>query len=142
MEWVIFVAALMIGVNIIALIHFNINVSELEHKITRLHDLSYDTYRNTIAIRESVVQNADVLGVSGTADELTPDVETEELTQNELARLARKEAFDRRIAEMREELGYEQYGTHGEELMPEVKNLPHNIIPTSLYDLPSVEIAD
>lgn len=82
-------------------------------------------------------QNADV---PATADEFSFDAD--ELSQNELARLARKREFDKRIAEMREELGFETYGTHADETHPDVKNLPHNIIPTSLYDLPSVEIAD
>ena len=68
------------------------------------------------------------------------------LSSYELERLEREQSFDRRIAELKEELANQQSvirsGISAEELHPLVKNLPHNIIAEKHSDIPDVEYAD
>ena len=68
------------------------------------------------------------------------------LSSYELERLEREQSFDRRIAELKEELAKQQSvirsGISAEELHPLVKNLPHNIIAEKHSDIPDVEYAD
>lgn len=68
------------------------------------------------------------------------------LSSYELERLEREQNFDRRIAELKEELAKQQSvirsGISAEELHPLVKNLPHNIIAEKHSDIPDVEYAD
>lgn len=68
------------------------------------------------------------------------------LSSYELERLEREQNFDRRIAELKEELAKQQSiirsGISAEELHPLVKNLPHNIIAESHSDIPDVEYAE
>ncbi len=68
------------------------------------------------------------------------------LSSYELERLEREHNFDRRIAELKEELAKQQSvirsGISAEELHPLVKNLPHNIIAEKHSDIPDVEYAD
>ena len=68
------------------------------------------------------------------------------LSSYELERLEREQNFDRRIAELKEELAKQQSvirsGISAEELHPLVKNLPHNIIAESHSNIPDVEYAD
>lgn len=166
MEVALFIGVIFMILNFWILLEYHSRLQVTNESIVALKN-KYDILNaNVFAVREDLwredsliadklnliltdVENArdDIRGLAAlnvsaleTAEELIPDVS--ELSQNELERLARKEAFDKRIAEMREELGYESYGTHAEELDPNVKNLPHNIIPVSLYDLPDVEIAE
>lgn len=68
------------------------------------------------------------------------------LSSYELERLEREQNFDRRIAELKEELAKQQSvirsGISAEELHPLVKNLPHNIIAEKHSDIPDVEYAE
>ena len=68
------------------------------------------------------------------------------LSSYELERLEREQSFDRRIAELKEELAKQQSvirsGISAEELHPLVKNLPHNIIAESHSNIPDVEYVD
>ena len=68
------------------------------------------------------------------------------LSSYELERLEREQNFDKRIAELKEELAKQQSvirsGISAEELHPLVKNLPHNIIAEKHSDIPDVEYAD
>lgn len=68
------------------------------------------------------------------------------LSSYDLERLEREQSFDRRIAELKEELAKQQSvirsGISAEELHPLVKNLPHNIIAESHSNIPDVEYAD
>ena len=68
------------------------------------------------------------------------------LSSYELERLEREQSFDRRIAELKEELAKQQSvirsGISAEELHPLVKNLPHNIIAEKHSDIPDVEYAE
>ena len=68
------------------------------------------------------------------------------LSSYELERLEREQNFDRRIAELKEELAKQQSvirsGISAEELHPLVKNLPHNIIAESHSNIPDVEYAE
>lgn len=68
------------------------------------------------------------------------------LSSYELERLEREQSFDRRIAELKEELAKQQSvirsGISAEELHPLVKNLPHNIIAESHSHIPDVEYAE
>ena len=68
------------------------------------------------------------------------------LSSYDLERLEREQSFDRRIAELKEELAKQQSvirsGITAEELHPLVKNLPHNIIAESHSNIPDVEYAD
>lgn len=108
-------------------------IYELRAKIAELHykvaDVRYETPSN--AEYESV----DLEDYSDVSDELS---------DYEIERLERERDFERRIRSMKEELGIEEskaYKRTAEESHPNVKNLPHNIIP-SYDDLPSVEHAD
>jgi chaperonin cofactor prefoldin len=69
----------------------------------------------------------------------------EVLTATEIARIEREEAFDRRIAEIKEELALRgepvtRRGTEAPILHPHVHNLPHTAIPEFSDELPDVEI--
>lgn len=70
----------------------------------------------------------------------------DELSENEIARLQRDQAFDQRINRIKAELDKSQYilrkGTVAEEGHPLVKNLPHNIIPDTRDNDPDVEYTE
>jgi hypothetical protein len=67
------------------------------------------------------------------------------LTDAEIARMEREDAFDRRIAQIKEELALRgepmtRRGTEAPILHPHVHNLPHTAIPEFSDELPDVEI--
>jgi hypothetical protein len=69
----------------------------------------------------------------------------EVLTDAEIARIEREDAFDRRIAQIKEELALRgdpmtRRGTEAPILHPHVHNLPHTAIPEFSDELPDVEI--
>jgi hypothetical protein len=69
----------------------------------------------------------------------------EVLTATEIARIEREDAFDRRIAQIKEELALRgepvtRRGTEAPILHPHVHNLPHTAIPEFSDELPDVEI--
>ena len=69
----------------------------------------------------------------------------EVLTSTEIARIEREDAFDRRIAQIKEELALRgepmtRRGTEAPILHPHVHNLPHTAIPEFSDELPDVEI--
>jgi hypothetical protein len=69
----------------------------------------------------------------------------EVLTDAEMARIEREDAFDRRIAQIKEELALRgdpmtRRGTEAPILHPHVHNLPHTAIPEFSDELPDVEI--
>lgn len=69
----------------------------------------------------------------------------EMLTDAEIARIEREDAFDKRIAEIKEELALRsdpmtRRGTEAVILHPHVHNLPHTAIPEFSDELPDVEI--
>ena len=70
----------------------------------------------------------------------------DQLSETELALLARDEEFEQRITRMKQELASVHTVRHNptiaEESHPHVKNLPHNIIPDVKSTLPDVEYAE
>jgi hypothetical protein len=69
----------------------------------------------------------------------------EVLTDAEIARIEREDAFDKRIAQIKEELALRgdpmtRRGTEAPILHPHVHNLPHTAIPEFSDELPDVEI--
>lgn len=93
--------------------------------------LGLQNYRLVYELRERGVQIADVRN-----DDLT------DLTENERMVLDRDASFDNRIARIKDELAgsqnAERKGTVADELHPDVKNLPHDII-RERDSLPDVE---
>jgi len=74
------------------------------------------------------------------------DVSATELSPYELMRLEREEAFDAKIAQLKEEIalvqdGHIYGGLPAEELHPDVRNLPHKIVPSHLVGSHVEEVA-
>lgn len=86
---------------------------------------------------------------TGTSDEASEEpkedvIDSQILTENEVARIQREHDFDTRIKQMKEELALRtpdvpRKGDTAMQLHPHVHNLPHNIISDFYDDLPDVE---
>lgn len=133
----------MIGILLIfQVIQFALMFFAVKHVMTKHAYDVYDVmgkYCNSIA-RQITDVRAELL------EELSEATLKPHLSSYELERLEREQNFDRRIAELKEELAKQQSiirsGISAEELHPLVKNLPHNIIAESHSDIPDVEYAE
>lgn len=130
----------MIGVILISqVIQFVLMCFAVKHLLTTC--VHKETTKQHLALSNQIADvRAELLEALGSAT-LKPY-----LSSYEMERLEREQSFDKRIAELKEELAKQQSvirsGISAEELHPLVKNLPHNIIAESHSNIPDVEYAD
>lgn len=143
MEYLILLNTLAIGVFTAFFTHLIKKLNTIEHELaSQHHDYLVITKHNERAferIEIEVSQLVNLLKVQESTEEVADEHEDDlvGLTEHEKEMLHRQNEFDARIARIKEEVSLRNAKTHtpaeAEELHPDVKNLPHNIIHETAY---------